>query len=170
MPRAARSAARRSATASPYGDAAREPTMATAGRSSAAAAPRVHSTKGGSAMAASAAGYERVAPGQRRDAADRPRDGSPRPRGRRASQAFGCPPLRRATSSASTVRGVSPARRRSAARRQVHGGSSDNADRDDEIGERPGQEMEVMAHRARTCGARPPVLNYTQEGTTDRIS
>ena len=68
MPRAARSAARRSATLKPYGEPAREPTIATAGRESAARLPRTHSTGGGSTIAASAAGYAGVAPRHERDA------------------------------------------------------------------------------------------------------
>src|SRR4029450_7892696 len=56
-PRAATSAARRPATSSAYGDAAREPTMATAGRSNAASDPRVQMAGGGSMIAESGGGY-----------------------------------------------------------------------------------------------------------------
>src|SRR5204862_6513246 len=56
-PRTAGSAASRSATANAYGDPAREPTIATAGRLSAAATPRIHNTGGGSTIRVSAGGY-----------------------------------------------------------------------------------------------------------------
>src|SRR5580765_5908541 len=56
-PDAARSAASRSATASPYGDAARDPTIATLGALSTPGQPRVHNTGGESAIVVSAMGY-----------------------------------------------------------------------------------------------------------------
>src|SRR6267154_1930849 len=57
-PRAARSPDNRSATLNPYGEPAREPTMATEGRERAARLPRTHKAGGGSTIAESAAGYE----------------------------------------------------------------------------------------------------------------
>src|SRR3954464_9466348 len=58
IPRAARSPASCSATASAYGDAARDPTIATAGALSASTRPRVHRTGGGSTIVVRAAGYD----------------------------------------------------------------------------------------------------------------
>src|SRR6185369_12788103 len=57
IPRALRSAARRSATASAYGDLVRDPTIATATMSKTDAEPRIHSTGGGSVIGRSADGY-----------------------------------------------------------------------------------------------------------------
>ena len=166
-PRAARSAARRSATASAYGDAAREPTMATAGRSSAAATPRIQSTSGGSAMAASAAGYDGslqgtalMPPLASRDAlaasARRVERGAFRSARTRGGQA----------ARSKTVAGASPARRRSAASRQRHGGSSDRRDEIGQVGHgRTSTRRRDLKTRgrtaARTCGARPPALDYS---------
>ena len=168
MPRAARSAARRSATASPYGDAAREPTSATAGRSSAARRPARPEHERRIRDGGKRGRIRRVAPGHRRHAAL----GRATARGERAA-------IERPRVPAACTRagqGVRQdgrrrvaARRRSAASRQVHGGSSDRPMRSERSVSGEGRKgMEVMAHRARTCGARPPALNYYTREVHDR--
>ena len=57
MPRSASSAARRSPTATAYGEAFLEPMTATAGRSRQLGSPRIHKTGGGSGIHASSGGY-----------------------------------------------------------------------------------------------------------------
>ena len=141
MPRAARSAARRSATASRVRRRRRaNRPWPPPGARARPRAPRVHSTKRRIGDGGERRRIRRVAPRQRR----RCRRSAARriARGRavddRRKRSAG-PPRRRATSSASTVRGSRPRAGVPRRRRQVHGGSSDNADRDSEIGDRRGR-------------------------------
>src|SRR5436190_1545455 len=122
-----RSCARRSATSRAYGDAARDPTIATAGALSAVVWPRVQSTAGGSGIVVNAIGYAASlhATGVSRCAAPRP---SAAPACVRSVAGFSGRSLQRASQMRrSASAGGSPARRPSAASSQHQHGSSERA-------------------------------------------
>jgi hypothetical protein len=149
MPRAARSAPRRSATASPCGDAAREPTSATAGCSSADAAPRIQSTNGGSVIAASAAGYEGSLQGRGVLPASCPRRVAARAAVKKLRQHDG-----RRPAAAKAFDGIPPCPRR----------QKRKADEIGEVGERGHDNTRADVRGPTSCP------NYTQEGRIDRVS
>ena len=109
------------------GEAARDPTMATAGFASASTCPRSQSTGGGSTIAASGGRIAGIVPRQHIQLRGplRARSPPPRERAARPPQAAGlrAPPHRRS----STRPGASPARSASAACRQDDVGSRESA-------------------------------------------
>ncbi len=129
MPREARSAPSRCATARAYGEPAREPTIATASAFSQHSPPRRHRTGGGSWMAASIGGYA----GSFHPTTAMPmraaRASACAARSRRSRHASSRAAALRADSQAKTAGGSARALRRSIAARRHAAGASESAAR-----------------------------------------